>query len=192
MLVVSSLPCCIFLTVYMSVFSAKLWVLKIRNGLKIIYVYVYLCLYPCTFWRKWCNGKEALRVEQQPGFMWKHLNILILTNWDFPGSPVVMNLPFSAGDVGPFPGQGNEISHAVQQRSPRTTTRDSLRWNERSFMRQWKILHAATKTQCSQINGYLRRILSSFPDDLRLCMWLDRSSLIFLFRIILSNITSPC
>ena len=82
--------------------------------------------------------------------MWKHLNILILTNWDFPGGPVVMNLPFSAEDVGPFPGQGNEVSHAVQQQSPRATTRDSLHWNERSCMMQWKIPCAATKTHAAK------------------------------------------
>ena len=32
---------------------------------------------------------------------------------DFPGSPVVKNLPSSAGDVGSIPGQGTKIPQAV-------------------------------------------------------------------------------
>ena len=33
-------------------------------------------------------------------------------SWDFPGGPVVKNLPSSAGDVGSIPGQGTKIPHA--------------------------------------------------------------------------------
>ena len=185
---ISSLPCCIFLTVYMSVSSAKLWVLKIRNDLKIIYVcvYVYLCLYPCTFWRKWCNGKEALRVEQQLGFMWKHLNILTLSNCDF---LVVQSLRICLSV------QGMWVQSLVREMRAHKQCSNEAHMPQLEIlcacMMQRKITHAATKTQCSQINKYLRKILSSFPDDLRLCMWLERSSLIFLFRIIPSNITSP-
>ena len=32
---------------------------------------------------------------------------------DFPGSPVVKNLPSNAGDLGLTPGQGNKILHAM-------------------------------------------------------------------------------
>ena len=46
--------------------------------------------------------------------------------WDFPGGPVVKNLPSNAGDVGLIPGQGTEIPHVgqispeLQVLSPRT------------------------------------------------------------------------
>ena len=49
------------------------------------------------------------------------LNILLL-DWDFPGGPVVKNLPYNAGDAGSNPGQGTRIPHAMGQLSPRTTT----------------------------------------------------------------------
>ena len=42
--------------------------------------------------------------------------------WDFPGGPVVKNLPSNAGDVGSIPGQGTKIPHAAGQLSPRATT----------------------------------------------------------------------
>ena len=41
---------------------------------------------------------------------------------DFPGGPVVKNLPSNAGDTGSIPARGTKISHATQQLSPRTTT----------------------------------------------------------------------
>ena len=34
---------------------------------------------------------------------------------DFPGEPVVKNLPSSAGDAGSIPGCGTEIPHALGQ-----------------------------------------------------------------------------
>ena len=40
--------------------------------------------------------------------------------WDFPGGPVVKNLPFNAGEVGSIPGRGTKIPH-VGQLSPRAT-----------------------------------------------------------------------
>ena len=43
-------------------------------------------------------------------------------SWDFPGGPVVKNLPYNAGDMGSIPGQGTKIPHVVGQLSPRTTT----------------------------------------------------------------------
>ena len=30
--------------------------------------------------------------------------------WEFPGGPVIKNLPFNAGDMGLIPGQGPKIS----------------------------------------------------------------------------------
>ena len=34
---------------------------------------------------------------------------------DFPGGPVVKNLPSNAGDTGSIPGQGTKIPHAMRQ-----------------------------------------------------------------------------
>ena len=42
--------------------------------------------------------------------------------WDFPGSPVVENMPSDAGDPGSIPGQVTKILHASGQLSPCDTT----------------------------------------------------------------------
>ena len=49
-----------------------------------------------------------------------------LSLWDFPGGPVVKNLPSNAGDAGSIPGQGTEIPHAVGQLSLRVATREPM------------------------------------------------------------------
>ena len=41
---------------------------------------------------------------------------------DFPGGPVVKNLPYNARGTGSIPGQGTKIPHAMGQLSLRTTT----------------------------------------------------------------------
>ena len=38
--------------------------------------------------------------------------------WNFPGGPVVKNLPSNVRDVGSIPGQGTKIPHAVGQLNP--------------------------------------------------------------------------
>ena len=40
---------------------------------------------------------------------------------DFPGGPVVKNLPSSVGDVGSIAGRGTKIPQAAEQLSPSTT-----------------------------------------------------------------------
>ena len=40
---------------------------------------------------------------------------------DFPGGPVVKNLPSSVADVGPIAGGGSKIPQAAEQLSPSTT-----------------------------------------------------------------------
>ena len=52
----------------------------------------------------------------------------VIKRRDFPGGPVVKNLPFHTGDVGSIPGWRTKIPHATEKLS----------------------LHATTKTQCSQ------------------------------------------
>ena len=43
---------------------------------------------------------------------------------DFPGGPVVKNLPSNAGDMGSSPGRGTEIPQATGQLSTHATTRE--------------------------------------------------------------------
>ena len=40
---------------------------------------------------------------------------------DFPGGPVVKNLPFNARDAGLIPGRGTKAPHATGQLSPSIT-----------------------------------------------------------------------
>ena len=48
---------------------------------------------------------------------------------DFPGGPVVENLPSNAGDTGSIPGQGTKIPHAAGQLSPCTATNEPTHSN---------------------------------------------------------------
>ena len=54
---------------------------------------------------------------------------------DFPGGPVVENLPSNAGDAGSIPAGEMKIPHALRQFRPHTATGQSL--------------CAARKAQCS-------------------------------------------
>ena len=45
---------------------------------------------------------------------------------DFPGSLMVKNLPYNAGDMGLIPGQGTKIPHATGQLSPCATTTEPM------------------------------------------------------------------
>ena len=63
--------------------------------------------------------------------------------WEFPGGPVVENLPCNAVDMGSIPGWGTKIPHAMEQLSSCATTRESMHHNE-------KTRPATTKTQRSQ------------------------------------------
>ena len=52
------------------------------------------------------------------------LGIRTAESRDFPGGPVVKNLPCSAGDVGLIPDQGTKIPHHMGQLSHHATTTD--------------------------------------------------------------------
>ena len=54
---------------------------------------------------------------------------------DFPGGPVVKNLPSNAGDTGLIPGQGSKIPHA-KQLSPHTATTEPTARNGRPGLLQ--------------------------------------------------------
>ena len=52
-----------------------------------------------------------------------------IKNRDFPGGPVVKNLPSKAGDAGSIPGQGTKIPHGAGQLSPHATTTEFAHLN---------------------------------------------------------------
>ena len=84
---------------------------------------------------------------------------------DFPGGPVVKNLPADAQDVGLIPGQGTKFPYASGQlrscaaTSEPVSSRAHTPHLERSLWPRWKIPHASTKTQHSQINTYFKKCL---------------------------------
>ena len=49
---------------------------------------------------------------------------------DFPGGPMVENLPSNAGDAGSIPGRGTKVPHAAGQISLCATTKDPACCNE--------------------------------------------------------------
>ena len=55
---------------------------------------------------------------------------------DFPGSPVVKNPPYNAGDAGSIPGWVTKIPHAAGQLSLRATTTELTCLNERAHVLQ--------------------------------------------------------
>ena len=57
---------------------------------------------------------------------------------DFPGGPVVRNLPCNARDRGLIPGQGTKILHAVEQLNLRATSRKPVHGNQRSNITKQK------------------------------------------------------
>ena len=64
------------------------------------------------------------------------LDILNCLIRDFPGGPVVKNLPSNAGDTGSIPGRGTKIPHAAGQQSPRATTTGPAYHNYRAHALQ--------------------------------------------------------
>ena len=69
---------------------------------------------------------------------------------DFPGGPVVKNLPSTAGDASSIPGRGTKIPHAAGQLSLHAATSEPVPQLERNPCATTNIPHAATKTQHSQ------------------------------------------
>jgi len=63
-------------------------------------------------------------------------NVLNLLR-DFPGGPLVKNLPSNAGDMGLIPGRGTKIPHAMRQLSLHATTTEPACHNHREA----RVLH---------------------------------------------------
>ena len=53
---------------------------------------------------------------------------------DFPGGPVIKNLPYNAGDSGSIPGQGTKIPYAAGQLSPHAKTAEPGHCNRTCMM----------------------------------------------------------
>ena len=65
-----------------------------------------------------CRQIHQLSYEGSPGIMKTLGQTMVLRSMllgDFPGGPVVENLPSNAGDLGPIPGWGTKIPHALGQ-----------------------------------------------------------------------------
>ena len=80
--------------------------------------------------------------------------------WDFPGGPVVKNMPRNARSVGSVPGRGTKVTHALRQLSlqdattePMCTTRECVRHKATSHMTV-KIQRATTEAPQSQTNTH--------------------------------------
>ena len=70
---------------------------------------------------------------------------------DFPGGPVVKDLPCSTGDSGSIPVWGTGILHAVGQLSPTCSNQREAPVPQGKIPHvTMKILCASTKTQCGQ------------------------------------------
>ena len=120
------------------------------------------------------------------------------SDWDFPGSSVVENPPWSAGDMGSIPGQGTKILQAMEKLSPRARTGESMYHNGSSHMlqlrptqsnkykyffkkrvqtilqRQWS---QCTVPLCAQHMIWEPQNGHHLQDALSLIGWLDKSSL---------------
>ena len=79
--------------------------------------------------------------------------------WDFPGGPVVKNLPHNAGDANSIPGRRTKVPHAVEQLSPSTTSRESVSCNDPARCSEHPECCHSTKTRHSQINEQTSKIV---------------------------------
>ena len=64
------------------------------------------------------RGLETIHLPQRQSQLFVNVFYTRLKNRDFPGGPVVKNLPCNAGDVGSIPDRGAKASHAAEQLSP--------------------------------------------------------------------------
>ena len=75
----------------------------------------------------------------------------VIQDHHFSGGPVVKNLSSNEGDTGSIPRQGTKIPHAAGLPRPRAATTEPAHSGARVPQLE-RSPHAATKTQCSQIN----------------------------------------
>ena len=84
-------------------------------------IFTYLVEHKSTF--------EQLTLPTFTCEMFLHLHLKTGICRDFPGGPVVKNLPSDAEDMGLIPGQGTKIPHAAGQLSPHATTTELASFN---------------------------------------------------------------
>ena len=81
----------------------------------------------------------------------------VLWAWDFPGGPVVKNLPFSAEDVGSTPGRGTKVQlHPFAAASELTCSRAQAPQFEKAL-----VLLKTQRSQNKEINSLLGSVSSS-------------------------------
>ena len=89
----------------------------------------------------------------------RHVHIVIfkMDNQDFPGGPVVKNLPASAGDMGLIPGMGrfhmlqSSSAYKPQLLKPAHSLKSLCSaTSEKPTHHNYSVTPAATDTQCSQ------------------------------------------
>ena len=71
---------------------------------------------------------------------------------DFPGCPVVKNLPCNAGDEGSIPGPGTKIPHDPEQLNLWATARESVHGNKESPMMQQRLHVLQLRTDAKKLN----------------------------------------
>ena len=83
------------------------------------------------------------------------IKIILKKSERFPYGPVVNNPLSNAGDVGLIPGQGIKTTHTLGQLSLGVTTTEC--YNQEKPTCTPKDPHAATETQCCQMNTYFKK-----------------------------------
>ena len=80
-------------------------------------------------WNEWKQGEFRRQLQLckwEVIIIWTQRTAAEEERRDFPGGPVVNNLPSSSGDVGSIPGQGTTIPHAAGQLSPHAATTEHM------------------------------------------------------------------
>ena len=83
----------------------------------------------------------------------------ISTSRDFPGGPVVKSTPCNAENTGWILGWDTKVTHAMEQLRLHAAATEPMHSEAHAPQLEsprdtTKILHAATKTQCTQINTF--------------------------------------
>ena len=68
--------------------------------------------------------------------MEQSLHTIEIKSGDFPGGPMVKNLPSNAKDMGSIPGQGTKIPHTAWQVSPHATAPEPVHSGARAATRE--------------------------------------------------------
>ena len=106
-----------------------------------------MCKYSCICFSKSFRAQSTFTKRTQ---LWRKQWELMGMR-DFPGGPMVKNLPSNTGETGSMPGWGTKFPCSSEQLSPCTTTSESVCCKERSPMRQLR------RNAAKEINDSLKR-----------------------------------